>query len=181
MHVKDDTVRLAICWWIVQNGNEDKVKEGRRIIGDGGILGLRRWAGGIDDDGGRVPLSSFVFWLCAPPQNHTCLEDDTIHLAMLWWGVKDIDDNGVVEGRRIVGNGGTPSLWSWSGSIDDNGSCVSLSGLVFLLCAPPRNHTKSGVGLQGSFWEKTSPDQPCRPPPPVAKAANPTINQKPKI
>jgi hypothetical protein len=123
------------------------VKEGRRIVGDGGIPGPWRQAGGIDDDGCHVPLSSFVFLLCASPQNHTRLKDDTIHLAMRPWVVKDGGNNGVEEGIRVVGIGGIPSLWSWSGSIDDDGGCVPLSGLVFLLCAPPQNHAKSRVGL----------------------------------
>jgi hypothetical protein len=124
-----------------------------------------RWARGIDDDGGHVPLSGFVFLLRAPPHNHTHLKDDTLCLTMHQWGVNDCNNTGVEEGRRIVGDGGIPSLWIQSGSIDDDVGCVPLFGLVFLLYAPPQNHTKSRVGLQGSSWEETSPDQPCRHPP----------------
>jgi hypothetical protein len=57
---------------------------------------------------------------------------------MCQWGVKDGNNNGVEEGRRIVGDGGIPILWSWSGNIDDDGGCVPLFGLVFLLSASPQ-------------------------------------------
>ncbi len=38
-HGEDDTIHLAICWWRVQDGNKDRVKEGRRIVGDGRMWG----------------------------------------------------------------------------------------------------------------------------------------------
>jgi hypothetical protein len=56
------------------------------------------------------PFPVLCFCCVHPLKNHTPLEDDTVCLAMRQWGVKDGDNKGVEKVRRIVGDGGIPSL-----------------------------------------------------------------------
>jgi hypothetical protein len=95
------------------------------------------------------------------------------------WGVKNGNNNGVEEGRRIVGDGRIPSTWSRSGSIDDDGGCVTQSCLVFLLCALLQTIPSPTWAYQGVHWKRqvqtSRVDTPL-----VAKTVNPTINKNPK-